>query len=80
MGLRLISIYNSYCVTIDFRRQILTSNFGPVLIESEEYPVSTKHLFNICTMLDQRRRRWFDVVQMLYKWVHRHYQYITLSV
>ena len=27
-----------------------------------------KHLYNICTMLDQRCRRWADVVQMLYKW------------
>ena len=24
-------------------------------------------LYNICIMLDQRRRRWADVVQMLYK-------------
>ena len=30
-------------------------------------PVNTKHFYNICTMLDQRRRRWADVVQMLYK-------------
>ena len=30
-------------------------------------PVNTKHLYNICTMLDQRRRRWADVVQMLFK-------------
>ena len=30
-------------------------------------PVNTKHLYNICRMLDQRRRRWADVVQMLYK-------------
>ena len=30
-------------------------------------PVNTKHLYNICTMLDQRRRRWADVVQILYK-------------
>ena len=30
-------------------------------------PVNTKHLYNICTMLDQRRRRWADFVQMLYK-------------
>ena len=30
-------------------------------------PASTKHLYIICTMLDQRRRRWADVVQMLYK-------------
>ena len=26
----------------------------------------TKHLYNICTMLDQRRRRWANIVQMLY--------------
>ena len=32
-----------------------------------EYPANTKHLYNICTKLDQRRRRWADVVQMLYK-------------
>ena len=25
-----------------------------------------KHLYNICSMLDQRRRRWADFVQMLY--------------
>ena len=30
-------------------------------------PAITKHLYNICTMSDQRRRRWADVVQMLYK-------------
>ena len=30
-------------------------------------PANTKHLYNICTMLDQRKRRWADVVQMLYK-------------
>ena len=31
------------------------------------YPVNTEHLYNICTMLDQRPRRWADVVKMLYK-------------
>ena len=30
-------------------------------------PVNTKHLYNFCTMLGQRRRRWAGVVQMLYK-------------
>ena len=30
-------------------------------------PLNTTHLHNICTMLVQRRRRWADVVQMLYK-------------
>ena len=34
-------------------------------------PANTKHLYNICTMLDQRRRRWADVrctnvIQMFY--------------
>ena len=29
-------------------------------------PANTKQLYNIYTMLDQRRRRWADVVQMLY--------------
>ena len=33
-----------------------------------EYSVNTKHLYNICTMLDQGRRNWADVVQMLYKY------------
>ena len=28
---------------------------------------NTQHLYNICTMLGQRRRRWAVVVQMLYK-------------
>ena len=30
-------------------------------------PVNTKLLYNICTILGQRRRRWADAVQMLYK-------------
>ena len=30
-------------------------------------PVNTKHVYIMCTMLDQRRRRWANVVQMLYK-------------
>ena len=30
-------------------------------------PANTKHLCNISTMSDQRRRRWADVVQMLHK-------------
>ena len=31
------------------------------------YPVNTKHLYNICIVWDQRRKRWADVAQMLYK-------------
>ena len=30
-----------------------------------KYPVNTEHFYNICTMLDQRRRRWADVIQVL---------------
>ena len=37
------------------------------LLVTLQFPVDTKHLYNICTMLDQRRRRWADVVQMLYR-------------
>ena len=40
--------------------------FVALLVNSHN-PANTKHLYNICTMLDQRRRRWVDVVQMLYK-------------
>ena len=29
---------------------------------ARDFSVSTKHLYNIYTMLDQRRRRWADVV------------------
>ena len=31
-------------------------------------PANTKRLYIICTLLDQRRRRVADVVQMLYKY------------
>ena len=31
-------------------------------------PANAKHLYSICTMLDQRRRRWAVVVQMLYNY------------
>ena len=31
-------------------------------------PVNTKHLYNICTTLAQRLRRWTNIVQMLYKY------------
>ena len=31
-------------------------------------PANAKCLYNICKMLDQRWRRWANIVQMLYKW------------
>ena len=30
---------------------------------------NTKHLYNICTMLDQRRRSWADVLEMVNKFL-----------
>ena len=45
------------------------------------YPVNTKHLYNSCTMLDQRRRRWADVVQMLYNcFVFTGYVYMHMCI
>ena len=38
----------------------------PTNIFSSIIPVNTKHLYNICTMLDQRRGCWAAAVQMLY--------------
>ena len=39
-----------------------------ILLKScSHVPVNTNHLHNICIMLGQRRRRWADFVQMLYK-------------
>ena len=31
-------------------------------------PVKAKHLYSICTMMDQRQRRWAAVVRMVYAW------------
>ena len=37
------------------------------LVEQQNTQQKQNILYNICTMLDRRRRRWADVVQMLYK-------------
>ena len=34
----------------------------------EIFPANTKHFYNICTTSAQRLRRWYDIVQMLYKY------------
>ena len=36
---------------------------GKHFLNSTHNPVNTNNLHNICTMLDQRQRRWADVVQ-----------------
>ena len=38
-----------------------------LIIGLHDIPVNTTHLYNFCTMLCQRRKRWADVVQMLHK-------------
>ena len=43
-------------------------------------PANTKHLYDICTMLGQRRRRWADAVQKLYECFLWHlYDICTMS-
>ena len=39
----------------------------PLRLMKTSIPVNTKHLYNICTMLDQRRKRCAEVLQMLCK-------------
>ena len=51
-------------VTIPVVSLAYNAQLPPHLFENN--PVNTKHLYNICTSLGQRRRRWADAVQMLY--------------
>ena len=43
--------------------EYITEWIGPIHFP-DHIPVNTKHFYNICTMLDRRRRRGADVVQM----------------
>ena len=47
-------------------RKGLTRSLFPIFDQCD-ITTNTKHLYNICTMLGQRRRRWSNIVQMLYK-------------
>ena len=51
--------YNAYRHWDKCAMQMLLTHFTVI-------PANTKHLYNICTMLDRRRRRLADVVQLLY--------------
>ena len=51
------------CITYSFHTDNETNNNVVRLVRV--LAANTKHLYNICTMLDQRRRHWADVVQ---KW------------
>ena len=48
--------------------QISVSIFYALIKEKDftVIPANRKHLYNIYTMLEQRRRRWAGVVKMLY--------------
>ena len=57
--------------TLAWKAAVLTTTVGPppgsYRYTWHENPANTKHLYNICTMLGQPRRRWTYVVQILYK-------------
>ena len=55
------------CTTTDVASQLGHSFTDTYNRWQNNFPVITKHLYTICTRLDQLRRRWADVVQMLYK-------------
>ena len=46
----------------------LPSNNSARMCMIPAIPANRKHLYNNCTMTDQRLRRWSDIVQMLYKY------------
>ena len=47
---------------------VVFSNKPTALLQCTPFiPVNIKHVYNTCTMLNQRRNCWADVVQMLYK-------------
>ena len=46
--------------------QICSIMFYKDVSDVHPNPANTKHLYNICTMLNQCRRRWADVAQMLF--------------
>ena len=79
---------------VSIRCWVTVCDAGPALIQHKSmslvclecilriFPANTKKLRNICAMLDQRRRRWADVVQMLYTcfvfaWLR--YQYLGFA-
>ena len=66
------TVPDSWTITIEQNVRLLycmllITSSRTISIMVAGYPVNTKHLYNICTMLGQCRRRWADVVQMLYK-------------
>ena len=46
-----------------FKPSTFRATAGP----NEPFSANTKHLYNICTTLAQRLRRWSNIVKMLYK-------------
>ena len=63
-------IYEEYGLVFDdLTKQHKDSHLHGIKVNhsTQGCPANTNNLYNICTMLDQRRRRWADVVQLLYK-------------
>ena len=52
--------------TLDQHQTSTGSNATPRVSWAASNPVNTKHLYNICTIWNQRQKRWADVVQILY--------------
>ena len=64
----LIKTQNVNCSRHQFAKDLLSFIIvGTVYFLVRCISQQTKHLYNICTMLAQRLRRWADIVQMLYK-------------
>ena len=64
-----VTSVSSFCHQHSSSPSINTPTFNKTLLGHSvgSKPVDTKYFHSICTMLDQRRIRWANVVQMLYK-------------
>ena len=54
---------------VDADRQGVTGPLAIIVMsqQTQNICITCVHLYNICTMLAQRLRRWANIVQMLYK-------------
>ena len=61
-------LVRSHHLTVYSRTSLLYLQASPPLVSCviSDIPASTNHLYTICTMLDQRRRRWAVIVQMTF--------------
>ena len=60
------TVYKLFKRLFSYTRLNAKLGFGEtpfVITIASNYPVNTQHLYNICTMLDQRRRCCADILQ-----------------